>query len=73
MFRSKGLQTALSLARLDYFQELDYKRAIAYIEVNNIPSLTVWRKMGAQIVDYIDFKRILIWRRTRCGRFRVLS
>lgn len=64
-FRGKGIQTTLSLARFRLFHDLGYRRAIAYIERNNSPSLAVWRKVGSQEVGRIDFERIGPWRRTR--------
>ena len=64
-FRGKGIQTALKLARFRLFHELGFQRVIAYIEENNAPSLASWRKVGAQVVQRIDFKRIGPWRRTR--------
>jgi GNAT superfamily N-acetyltransferase len=66
-FRGQGIQTALSLARLRWFQELNYCRAIAYIEVGNAPSLAVWHKMGAQEIARITFTRVGPWRKTRYG------
>ena len=64
-FRGQGIQTTLSLARLRFFQDLGCKRAIAYIEVDNAPSLAVWRKVEAQVVAHADFERVGPWRRTR--------
>jgi GNAT superfamily N-acetyltransferase len=64
-FRGKGIQTTLSLARFRLFRDLGYRRAIAYIERHNDPSLAVWRKVGSQEVSRIDFVRIGPWRRTR--------
>lgn len=66
-FRGQGIQTALSLARLRWFQELNYRRAVAYIEVGNAPSLAVWRKLGAQEIARITFTRVGPWRKTRYG------
>ena len=64
-FRGKGLQTAITLARLRLAKAQGYTRCIAYIEVHNAPSLAVWqRKMGAEIVDRIAFTRIGFWRKT---------
>jgi len=57
-FRQKGVQTALTVARLQLLQDKGYKRAIAYIETRNHPSLAVWRKLGAKVISRIDFKRI---------------
>jgi hypothetical protein len=65
VFRGQGIQTTLSLARLHLFQELGYQRAIAYIEVNNKPSLAVWHKVGGEVIGHIDFKRVAFWRQTR--------
>jgi ribosomal protein S18 acetylase RimI-like enzyme len=64
VFRGQGIQTTLSLARLRLFQELGYQRAMAYIEVNNKPSLAVWRKVGGEVIGHIGFKRIGFWRQT---------
>ena len=64
-FRGKGVQTTISLARLRAFQEAGYKRAVAYIEIHNKPSLAVWKKIGAEVISQIDFKRIDFWRITR--------
>jgi len=66
-FRGRGLQTTLSLARFQLFRDLGYRRAVAYIEKHNLPSLAVWRKVGSQEIGYIDFVRIGPWRRTRRG------
>jgi GNAT superfamily N-acetyltransferase len=62
-FRSQGVQTALTLARVRLFRDLGYCRAITYIKRRNYPPLAVWRKIGGQIVGYIDFNRIGPWRR----------
>lgn len=62
-FRGKGVQTSLTLARLSLFQDLGYRRAIAYIEKHNAPSLAVWRKVGGQTTGAIDFTRIGPWYR----------
>jgi len=65
-FRGKGVQTALSLARLQMFRELGFHRAICYIEIHNAPSLAVWqRKLGAQKAGSIDFLRIGLWYKVR--------
>jgi GNAT superfamily N-acetyltransferase len=64
-FRGKGIQTALSLARLQLFRDQGYHRAIAYIEQHNAPSLAVWRKLGGREISRIDFLRVGPWRRTR--------
>lgn len=65
-FRGKGVQTALSLARLQMFRELGFDRAICYIEIHNAPSLAVWqRKLGAQKAGSIDFLRIGLWYKVR--------
>jgi len=63
-FRGKGVQTALAVARLALCRERGYRRMLTYIEVGNRPSLAVWqRKLGCQIVGYVDFVRIGPWRR----------
>lgn len=63
--RGQGIQTALSLARLHDAQARGYQRAIAYIEVHNTPSLTVWqKKLGAAVIARFVFKRVGFWRRT---------
>jgi len=64
-FRRKRVQTALALARLRLFQDRGYQRAIAYIEIHNKPSLAVWRKVGSEVIDHVDFKRLGLWRRTQ--------
>ena len=64
-FRGKGIQTALSLARLHFFRDLGYRRAITYIEQHNAPSLAVWRKLGGREISRIDFLRVGPWRRTQ--------
>lgn len=64
-FRGKGVQTKIGIAALQYAKRLGFKRFIMYIEVNNASSLAVWqKKMGADIIGHIDFKRIGFWRRT---------
>jgi GNAT superfamily N-acetyltransferase len=63
-YRNKGVQTALSLARWRLFKKLGFKKVIAYIEINNHPSLAVWQKLGGQVVESIDFRRIGFWRKT---------
>jgi len=61
-FRSRGIQTVLTLARFRLFRDLGYRRAVTYIEQHNDPSLTVWRKVGSQVVGHVDFVRIGPWR-----------
>lgn len=66
--RGKGIQTALTLARLNLFRELGYRRAISYIESQNSPSLAVWqRKFTSQVVGRIDFLRIGAWYKVQYG------
>ena len=67
-FRGKGVQTALALARFRLFGDLGYRRAIAYIEQRNTPSLAVWRKVGGQEIGEIEFRRIGPWRHVRRRR-----
>jgi RimJ/RimL family protein N-acetyltransferase len=64
-FRGQGVHTALTLARFRLFRTMGYRRAVSYIEVNNYPSLAVWRKFGGEIIGYIDLKRIGSWRRVQ--------
>lgn len=64
--RGLGVQTALTQARLQIFRDLGYRRAICYIEINNLPSLAVWqRKFNAHIAGKIYFLRIGPWYRVR--------
>jgi hypothetical protein len=65
VFRGRGVHTSLLLERLRFFQELNYNRAVAYIEVSNESSLSVWLKLEATQIAEIDFSRIGFWRRTR--------
>jgi GNAT superfamily N-acetyltransferase len=61
-YRGQGVQTALTIARLQLFQELGYRRALCYIENRNNPSIAVWqRKLNCSIIGQIDFKRIGPW------------
>lgn len=62
VFRGQGVHTALTIARFKYFRDLGYRRAIAYIETRNGPSLAVWRKFGSEIIGEVDFKRLGPWR-----------
>lgn len=65
-FRGRGVLTQLAAAVLRYAKEKKLKRLIMYIEVNNVPSLAVWqKKMGGEVLGYIDFRRIGFWRRTQ--------
>jgi GNAT superfamily N-acetyltransferase len=65
-YRGKGIQTSLTISRFKMFQDLGYQRAVAYIEVQNTPSLAVWqRKLGGVPVGCIDFTRFVIWYRVR--------
>ena len=62
VYRGKGVQTALTIARFRLFRDLGFRRAICYIETNNTPSLSVWqRKLGGLAVGSIDFMRIGPW------------
>jgi GNAT superfamily N-acetyltransferase len=67
-FRGKGVQTALTLARCRLFGDRGYRRALAYIERRNGPSLAVWRKLGGQAIGEIEFRRIGPWRLVRSRR-----
>jgi GNAT superfamily N-acetyltransferase len=61
-YRGQGVQTALTLARLQRFQNLGYRRALCYIEEHNDPSIAVWqRKLSSAIIGRIDFKRFGPW------------
>ena len=63
-YRGYGVQTALTLARMQLFQKLGYRRALCYIEIHNHPSIAVWqRKLNCSIIGKIDFKRIGPWRK----------
>ncbi|MEW6443897.1 MAG: GNAT family N-acetyltransferase [bacterium] len=64
-FRGRGVQTMLSLERLCAFRERGYARAILYIEVHNTPSLAVWRKLEAQVLARVRFRRVGCWRSTQ--------
>jgi GNAT superfamily N-acetyltransferase len=65
-FRGKGVQTALTLARLRLFKGLGYRRALCYIEAGNAPSLAVWiGKLGCSCAGTIDFLRVGPWYRLR--------
>jgi hypothetical protein len=65
-FRNKGVHTALAIAGAQLAFDLGYKRLICYIDSSNAPSLSVWqRKLQAQVVNRLDFKRMGIWRMTR--------
>ncbi len=65
-FQGQGVQTALTLKRLEIFRNMGYRRAISYIEVHNHPSLAVWqRKFQGQTIGKIDFLRIGPWYRVR--------
>ena len=62
-FRGRGVQTALAMARLSYFQQRGYRRAWMYIEIHNAPSLAVWeRKFGSYRSAMLDFYRVGPWR-----------
>ena len=66
--RGRGVQTRLSKARLRAAQEQGYRRILAYIEVNNAPSLAVWqKKMNAEVIARITFTRVGLWRKTVYG------
>ncbi len=64
-FRRRGIQTALTIARFRLLRDLGYRRAVAYIEQNNRPSLAVWRRVGGQVAGYFCFIRIGPWRWVR--------
>lgn len=64
--RGKGVHTQIGVAALRYAKRLKFKRLIMYIQANNAPSLAVWRKkMGAEVIGHIDFKKIGFRCRTR--------
>lgn len=67
-FRGKGIQTSLSLARFRLYKDLGFKNAICYIEINNKPSLAVWKnKFKARIIGKINFLRMV-----SCYKIRIL-
>lgn len=61
-FRGRGIQTSLVLARLNFFRELGYQRAICFIRRRNQPSIRVWKKFGGVCIGDIDYFRIGNWR-----------
>ena len=64
-YRNRGVQTKLAIAALRYAKQLKFRRLVMYIEVNNVPSLAVWRnKMGAEVIGHIGFTRIGFLRKT---------
>lgn len=65
-FRRRGVNTALVRAKLELARDLGYKRIIAYIEEDNTPSLAVWcKKMGAEVLGRLEYRRIGLWRKVR--------
>jgi hypothetical protein len=65
LFRNKGVQTALAVAQFRMYRDLGYTRAIACIVTNNHPSLSVWHKLGSEVIGNIDVIRVgrLRWAR----------
>jgi GNAT superfamily N-acetyltransferase len=60
--RGQGVQTALTIERLRLVKERGYKRAICYIDINNLPSIHVWKKkLNSSIIGSIDFTRFGAW------------
>ncbi len=61
-FRNLGIQTALKLALFCLLRDTGYRRAIAYIEQHNYPSIAIWHRLGSQVVGHFSFIRIGPWR-----------
>lgn len=61
-YRGQGVQTALTMTRMQRFRELGFRRALCYIDRQNTPSNFVWQqKYNSTIIGQIDFKRIGPW------------
>jgi ribosomal protein S18 acetylase RimI-like enzyme len=58
-YRRQGIQTAIHLFRLDYLQQLGYKRAILIVDVKNRPSQTLARNLGYRKIGRTTFLRLL--------------
>jgi RimJ/RimL family protein N-acetyltransferase len=62
-YRRQGIQTAVHLYRLGYMRDLGCRRAILIVDVNNVASQRLIRKLGYQEADHLTFRRVL-WKRT---------
>jgi GNAT superfamily N-acetyltransferase len=64
-FRGKGIQTALTIARLELARDWGYQRTVCFIRRDNVASMAVWqRKLRAKVIGCFDFTRLGIWRKT---------
>jgi len=62
-FRGLGVHTAMTLRRLQIFQELGYQNAFACVDSKNGPSLAVYRKVGGYPNGVIQDLGVGPWRR----------
>jgi GNAT superfamily N-acetyltransferase len=65
-YRGKGVMTALHICLLKYLRERNFKRALAIVERNNIPSqIVLLKKIGYREIDQFIFRRIFARRTFR--------
>jgi GNAT superfamily N-acetyltransferase len=63
-YRGRGVQTSLLVARLHFSRESGYRRAVAYAEISNLPSIKAWLKVGGSVTGHIRLTRVFNWRRS---------
>jgi ribosomal protein S18 acetylase RimI-like enzyme len=61
-YRRQGIQTAMVLQQLRYLQEHGFKRAVAIVAVDNIPSQQVCERLGFKRAGQLSFRRIFLKR-----------
>ena len=66
-YRGRGLGESLLSHCLDYLRECGYRRAVAAIQTDNIPSLKLNRKIGYEVIGRLQHTRILFWDHFECN------
>lgn len=64
-FRRKGIGNKLNEERLRYLQAKGYKKVLAYIEANNIPSIKSFERMDFYLIKIIIYFRIFKFKRIK--------
>ena len=67
--RRQGVGQALLIHCLEYLHKSGYKRALAAVAKDNIPSLTLTRNTGYIVIGELSHMRILFWGHFKCRIF----
>lgn len=64
-FRRKGIGNKLNEERLRYLKAKDYKKALVYVEADNIPSIKSFESVGFYLTKIVVYIRIFKFKRIK--------